>query len=142
MVVKLIASLLVLLCCLVAALFILRHKDKKDLDGHEIRIQSLGANMMSQDKEILELRRAFLCVKDCVKQETVDGMFKAMKANEAETRAELEREIASVREEVRQLKVQRDEMEREERKVLDGMNNIMNYGFDVARKAARDGGEG
>lgn len=142
MVVKLIASLLVLLCCLVAALFILRHKDKKDLDGHEIRIQSLGANMMSQDKEILELRRAFLCLKDCVKQETVDGMFKAMKANEAETRAELEREIASVREEIRQLKVQRDELEREERKVLDGMNNIMNYGFDVARKAARDGGEG
>ena len=142
MVVKLIASLLVLLCCLVAALFILRHKDKKDLEGHEIRIQSLGANMLSQDKEILELRRAFLCVKDCVKQETVDGMFKAMKANEAETRAELEREIASIREEIRQLKVQRDELEREERKVLDGMNNIMNYGFDVARKAARDGGEG
>ena len=142
MVVKFIASLFVLLCCLVAALFILRHKDKKDLDGHEIRIQSLGANMMSQDKEILELRRAFLCLKDCVKQETVDGMFKAMKANEAETRAELEREIASIREEIRQLKVQRDELEREERKVLDGMNNIMNYGFDVARKAARDGGEG
>ena len=142
MVVKLIASLLVLLCCLAVALFILRHKDKKDLEGHEIRIQSLGANMMSQDKEILELRRAFLCLKDCVKQETVDGMFKAMKANEAETRAELEREIASVREEIRQLKVQRDELEREERKVLDGMNNIMNYGFDVARKAARDGGEG
>lgn len=142
MVVKLIASLFVLLCCLTAALFILRHKDKKDLEGHEIRIQSLGANMMSQDKEILELRRAFLCLKDCVKQETVDGMFKAMKANEAETRAELEREIASVREEIRQLKVQRDELEREERKVLDGMNNIMNYGFDVARKAARDGGEG
>lgn len=142
MVVKLIASLLVLLCCLVAALFILRHKDKKDLEGHEIRIQSLGANMMSQDKEILELRRAFLCVKDCVKQEAVDGMFKAMKANEAETRAELEREISSIREEIRQLKVQRDELEREERKVLDGMNNIMNYGFDVARKAARDGGEG
>ena len=142
MVVKLIASLFVLLCCLVAALFILRHKDKKDLEGHEIRIQSLGANMMSQDKEILELRRAFLCLKDCVKQETVDGMFKAMKANEAETRAELEREIASIREEIRQLKVQRDELEREERKVLDGMNNIMNYGFDVARKAARDGGEG
>lgn len=142
MVVKLIASLLVLLCCLAVALFILRHKDKKDLDGHEIRIQSLGANMMSQDKEILELRRAFLCVKDCVKQEAVDGMFKAMKANEAETRAELEREIASIREEIRQLKVQRDELEREERKVLDGMNNIMNYGFDVARKAARDGGEG
>ena len=142
MVVKLIASLLVLLCCLTAALFILRHKDKKDLEGHEIRIQSLGANMLSQDKEILELRRAFLCVKDCVKQEAVDGMFKAMKANEAETRAELEREIASIREEIRQLKVQRDELEREERKVLDGMNNIMNYGFDVARKAARDGGEG
>ena len=142
MVVKLIASLFVLLCCLAAALFILRHKDKKDLEGHEIRIQSLGANMMSQDKEILELRRAFLCVKDCVKQEAVDGMFKAIKANEAETRAELEREIASVREEIRQLKVQRDELEREERKVLDGMNNIMNYGFDVARKAARDGGEG
>lgn len=142
MVVKLIASLLVLLCCLTAALFILRHKDKKDLEGREIRIQSLGANMMSQDKEILELRRAFLCLKDCVKQETVDGMFKAMKANEAETRAELEREIASIREEIRQLKVQRDELEREERKVLDGMNNIMNYGFDVARKAARDGGEG
>ena len=142
MVVKLIASLLVLLCCLAVALFILRHKDKKDLDGHEIRIQSLGANMMSQDKEILELRRAFLCLKDCVKQETVDGMFKAMKANEAENRAELEREIASIREEIRQLKVQRDELEREERKVLDGMNNIMNYGFDVARKAARDGGEG
>ena len=142
MVVKLIASLLVLLCCLAAALFILRHKDKKDLEGHEIRIQSLGANMMSQDKEILELRRAFLCVKDCVKQEAVDGMFKAMKANETETRAELEREIASIREEIRQLKVQRDELEREERKVLDGMNNIMNYGFDVARKAARDGGEG
>ena len=142
MVVKLIALLFVLLCCLAAALFILRHKDKKDLDGHEIRIQSLGANMMSQDKEILELRRAFLCVKDCVKQEAVDGMFKAMKANEAETRAELEREIASIREEIRQLKVQRDELEREERKVLDGMNNIMNYGFDVARKAARDGGEG
>ena len=142
MVVKLIASLLVLLCCLTAALFILRHKDKKDMEGHEIRIQSLGANMMSQDKEILELRRAFLCVKDCVKQEAVDGMFKAMKANEAETRAELEREIASIREEIRQLKVQRDELEREERKVLDGMNNIMNYGFDVARKAARDGGEG
>lgn len=142
MVVKLIASLLVLLCCLTAALFILRHKDKKNLEGHEIRIQSLGANMLSQDKEILELRRAFLCVKDCVKQETVDGMFKAMKANEAETRAELEREIASIREEIRQLKVQRDELEREERKVLDGMNNIMNYGFDVARKAARDGGEG
>ena len=79
---------------------------------------------------------------DCVKQDTVDGMFKAMKANEAETRAELEREIASIREEIRQLKVQRDELEREERKVLDGMNNIMNYGFDVARKAARDGGEG
>lgn len=142
MVVKLIASLLVLLCCLAAALFILRHKDKKDLEAHEIRIQSLGANMMSQDKEILELRRAFLCVKDCVKQETMDGMFKAIKANEAETRAELEREIASIREEIRQLKVQRDELEREERKVLDGMNNIMNYGFDVARKAARDGGEG
>ena len=142
MVVKLIALLFVLLCCLATALFILRHKDKKDLDGHEIRIQSLGANMMSQDKEIFELRRAFLCLKDCVKQETVDGMFKAMKANEAETRAELEREIASVREEIRQLKVQRDELEREERKVLDGMNNIMNYGFDVARKAARDGGEG
>ena len=142
MVVKLIASLFVLLCCLAAALFILRHKDKKDLEGHEIRIQSLGANMMSLDKEILELRRAFLCVKDCVKQEAVDGMFKAMKANEAETRAELEREIASIREEIRQLKVQRDELEREERKVLDGMNNIMNYGFDVARKAARDGGEG
>ena len=142
MVVKLIASLFVLLCCLAAALFILRHKDKKDLDGHEIRIQSLGANMMSQDKEILELRRAFLCLKDCVKQETVDGMFKDMKANEAKTRAEIEREIASVREEIRQLKVQRDELEREERKVLDGMNNIMNYGFDVARKAARDGGEG
>lgn len=142
MVVKLIALLFVLLCCLAAALFILRHKDKKDLEGHEIRIQSLGANMMSQDKEILELRRAFLCVKDCVKQEEVDGMFKAMKANEAESRAELEREIASIREEIRQLKVQRDELEREERKVLDGMNNIMNYGFDVARKAARDGGEG
>lgn len=142
MVVKLIASLLVLLCCLVAALFILRHKVKKDLEAHDIRIQSLGANMMSQDKEILELRRAFLCLKDCVKQETVDGMFKAMKANEAENRAELEREIASVREEIRQLKVQRAELEREERKVLDGMNNIMNYGFDVARKAARDGGEG
>lgn len=142
MVVKLIALLFVLLCCLAAALFILRHKDKKDLDGHDIRIQSLGANMMSQDKEIIELRRAFLCVKDCVKQEAVDGMFKAMKANEAETRAELEREIASIREEIRQLKVQRDELEREERKVLDGMNNIMNYGFDVARKAARDGGEG
>ena len=142
MVVKLIASLFVLLCCLAAALFILRHKDKKDLEGHEINIQSLGARMRSQDKEILELRRAFLCLKDCVKQETVDGMFKAMKANEAETRAELEREIASVREEIRQLKVQRDELEREERKVLDGMNNIMNYGFDVARKAARDGGEG
>lgn len=142
MVVKLIALLFVLLCCLAAALFILRHKDKKDLDGHEIRIQSLGANMMSKDKEILELRRAFLCLKDCVKQETVDGMFKAIKANEAETRAELEREIASIREEIRQLKVQRDELEREERKVLDGMNNIMNYGFDVARKAARDGGEG
>ena len=142
MVVKLIASLFVLLCCLAAALFILRHKDKKDLEGHEIRIQSLGANMLSQDKEILELRRAFLCLKDCVKQETMDGMFKAIKANEAETRAELEREIASVREEIRQLKVQRDELEREERKVLDGMNNIMNYGFDVARKAARDGGEG
>ena len=142
MVVKLIALLFVLLCCLAAVLFILRHKDKKDLEGHEIRIQSLGANMMSQDKEILELRRAFLCVKDCVKQEAVDGMFKAMKANEAETRAELEREIASIREEIRQLKVQRDELEREERKVLDGMNNIMNYGFDVARKAARDGGEG
>ena len=142
MVVKLIASLLVLLCCLIAALFILRNKDKKDLEAHDIRIQSLGANMMSQDKEILELRRAFLCLKDCVKQETVDGMFKAMKANEAETRAELEREIASIREEIRQLKVQRDELEREERKVLDGMNNIMNYGFDVARKAARDGGEG
>ena len=142
MVVKLIALLFVLLCCLAAALFILRHKDKKDLVGHEIRIQSLGANMMSQDKEILELRRAFLCVKDCVKPETVDGMFKAIKANEAETRAELEREIASIREEIRQLKVQRDELEREERKVLDGMNNIMNYGFDVARKAARDGGEG
>ena len=142
MVVKLIASLLVLLCCLAAALFILRHKDKKDLEGHEIRIQSLGANMMSQDKEILELRRAFLCVKDCVKPATMDGMFKAMKANETETRAELEREIASIREEIRQLKVQRDELEREERKVLDGMNNIMNYGFDVARKAARDGGEG
>lgn len=142
MVVKLIALLFVLLCCLAAALFILRHKDKKDLDGHEIRIQSLGANMLSQDKEILELRRAFLCLKDCVKQETVDGMFKDMKANEAKTRAELEREIASVREEIRQLKVQRDELEREERKVLDGMNNIMNYGFDVARKAARDGGEG
>ena len=142
MVVKLIALLFVLLCCLAAALFILRHKDKKDLDGHDIRIQSLGANMMSQDKEILELRRAFLCVKDCVKQEAVDGMFKAMKANEAETLAELEREIASIREEIRQLKVQRDELEREERKVLDGMNNIMNYGFDVARKAARDGGEG
>ena len=142
MVVKLIASLLVLLCCLAAALFILRHKDKKDLEGHEIRIQSLGANMMSQDKEILELRRSFLCLKDCVKQDTVDGMFKAMKANEAETRAELERELASIREEIRQLKVQRDELEREERKVLDGMNNIMNYGFDVARKAARDGGEG
>ena len=142
MVVKLIASLFVLLCCLAAALFILRHKDKKDLEGHEIRIQSLGANMLSQDKEILELRRAFLCVKDCVKPETMDGMFKAMKANEAESRAELEREIASVREEIRQLKVQRDELEREERKVLDGMNNSMNYGFDVARKAARDGGEG
>ena len=142
MVVKLIASLLVLLCCLAAALFILRHKDKKDLEGHEIRIQSLGANMMSQDKEILELRRAFLCVKDCVKPEAMDGMFKAMKANESENRAELEREIASIREEIRQLKVQRDELEREERKVLDGMNNIMNYGFDVARKAARDGGEG
>ena len=142
MVVKLIASLFVLLCCLAAALFILRHKDKKDLEGHEIRIQSLGANMMSQDKEILELRRAFLCVKDCVKQEAVDGMFKAIKANEAETRAEIEREIASIREEIRQLKGQRDELEREERKVLDGMNNIMNYGFDVARKAARDGGEG
>ena len=142
MVVKLIALLFVLLCCLAAALFILRHKDKKDLDGHEIRIQSLGANMLSQDKEILELRRAFLCVKDCVKPETMDGMFKAMKVNEAENRAELEREIASVREEIRQLKVQRDELEREERKVLDGMNNIMNYGFDVARKAARDGGEG
>ena len=142
MVVKLIASLFVLLCCLTAALFILRNKDKKDIGGHEIRIQSLGANMMSQDKEILELRRAFLCVKDCVKQEAVDGMFKAMKANEAESRAELEREIASVREEIRQLKVQRDELEREERKVLDGMNNIMNYGFDVARKAARDDGEG
>ena len=142
MVVKLIASLLVLLCCLTAALFILRHKDKKGLEAHDIRIQSLGANMMSQDKEILELRRAFLCLKDCVKQETVDGMFKAMKANEAETRAELEREIASIREEIRRLKVQRDELEREERKVLDGMNNIMNYGFDVARKAARDGGEG
>lgn len=142
MVVKLIASLLVLLCCLIAALFILRHKDKKDLEAHDIRIQSLGANMMRQDKEILELRRAFLCVKDCVKTETMDGMFKAMKANEEETRAELEREIASIREEIRQLKVQRDELEREERKVLDGMNNIMNYGFDVARKAARDGGEG
>lgn len=142
MVVKLIASLLVLLCCLAAALFILRHKDKKDLEGHEIRIQSLGANMMSQDKEILELRRAFLCLKDCVKQETMDGMFKAMKANEEENRAELEREIVSIREEIRQLKVQRDELEREERKVLDGMNNIMNYGFDVARKAVRDGGEG
>ena len=142
MVVKLIASLLVLLCCLAVALFILRHKDKKGLEAHDIRIQSLGANMMSQDKEILELRRAFLCLKDCVKQETVDGMFKAMKANEAENRAELEREIASIREEIRQLKVQRDELEREERKVLDGMNNIMNYGFDVARKAARDGGEG
>ena len=142
MVVKLIASLLVLLCCLAAALFILRHKNKKELDSHEIRIQSLGANMLSQDKEILELRRAFLCVKDCVKPETMDGMFKAMKVNEAETRAELEREISSVREEIRQLKVQRDELEREERKVLDGMNNIMNYGFDVARKAARDGGEG
>ena len=142
MVVKLIASLLVLLCCLVAALFILRHKEKKVLEAHEIRIQSLGANMLSQDKEILELRRAFLCVKDCVKPETMDGMFKAMKANEAESRAELEREIASIREEIRQLKVQRDELEREERKVLDGMNNIMNYGFDVARKAARDGGEG
>ena len=142
MVVKLIALLFVLLCCLAAALFILRHKDKKDLDGHDIRIQSLGANMMSQDKEILELRRAFLCVKDCVKPETMDGMFKAIKSNEAETRAELEREIVSIREEIRQLKVQRDELEREERKVLDGMNNIMNYGFDVARKAARDGGEG
>ena len=142
MVVKLIASLLVLLCCLVAALFILRHKVKKDLEAHDIRIQSLGANMMSQDKEILELRRAFLCVKECVKPDTMDGMFKAMKANETETRAELEREIASIREEIRQLKVQRDELEREERKVLDGMNNIMNYGFDVARKAARDGGEG
>ena len=142
MVVKLIALLFVLLCCLAAALFILRHKDKTDIEGHEIRIQSLGANMLSQDKEILELRRAFLCLKDCVKQETVDGMFKDMKANEAKTRAELERESASVREESRQLKVQRDELEREERKVLDGMNNIMNYGFDVARKAARDGGEG
>ena len=142
MVVKLIASLLVLLCCLAAALFILRHKDKKDLEGHEIRIQSLGANMLSQDKEILELRRAFLCVKDCVKPETMDGMFKAMKANEAETRAELEREVASVREEIRQLKVQRDELEREQRKGLYGMNSIMNYGFDVARKSARDGGEG
>lgn len=43
--------------------------------------------------------------------------------------------------ELQALKVQRDELEREERKVLDGMNNIMNYGFDVARKAARDGGE-
>lgn len=142
MVVKLIASLFVLLCCLAAALFILRHNDKKDLEGHEINIQSLGARMRSQDQEILALRQAFLCVKDSVKPETMDGMFKAMKANEAETRAELEREITSIREEIRQLKVQRDELEREERKVLDGMNNIMNYGFDVARKAARDGGEG
>lgn len=139
MVVKLIALLFVLLCCLAAALFILRHKDKKDLDA---QIHSILAGMLSQDQETLELRRAFLCVKDCVKQEAVDGMFKAMKANEAETRAEIEREIASIREEIRQLKVQRDELEREERKVLDGMNNIMNYGFDVARKAARDGGEG
>lgn len=139
MVVKLIALLFVLLCCLAAALFILRHKDKKDLDT---QIHSIMAGMLSHDQETLELRRAFLCVKDCVKQETVDGMFKAMKANEAENRAELEREIASIREEIRQLKVQRDELEREERKVLDGMNNIMNYGFDVARKAARDGGEG
>ena len=142
MVVKLIASLLVLLGCFVAALFILRHKVKKDLEAHDIRIQSIGASMRSQDQEILALRRAFLCVKDCVKPEAMDGMFKAMKANEAENRAELEREIASIREEIRQLKVQRDELEREERKVLDGMNNIMNYGFDVARKAARDGGEG
>ena len=142
MVVKLIASLLVLLCCLTAALFILRHKVKKDLEAQEIRIQSIGASMRSQDKEILALRRDLFRVGDCVKQDTVDGMFKAIKANEAETRAELEREIASIREEIRQLKVQRDELEREERKVLDGMNNIMNYGFDVARKAARDGGEG
>ena len=139
MVVKLIALLFVLLCCLAAAMFILRHKDKKGMDA---QIHSIMAGMLSQDKETLELRRAFLCVKDCVKPETMDGMFKAMKANEAETRAELEREIASIREEIRQLKVQRDELEREERKVLDGMNNIMNYGFDVARKAARDGGEG
>ena len=139
MVVKLIASLLVLLCCLVAALFILRHKDKKGLDA---QIHSILSWMPSKDQEALELWRAIRCMNDCVKQETVDGMFKAMKANEAETRAELEREIASVREEIRQLKVQRDELEREERKVLDGMNNIMNYGFDVARKAARDGGEG
>ena len=142
MVVKLIASLLVLLCCLIAALFILRHKVKKDLEAHDIRIQSIGESMRSQENEILALRRDLFRVGDCVKQETMDGMFKAMKANEAENRAELEREIASVREEIRQLKVQRDELEREERKVLDGMNNIMNYGFDVARKAARDGGEG
>ena len=139
MVVKLIALLFVLLCCLTAALFILRHKDKKGLDA---QIHSILSWMPSKDQEALELRRAFLCVKDCVKQETMDGVFKAMKANEAESRAELEREIASIREEIRQLKVHRDELEREERKVLDGMNNIMNYGFDVARKAARDGGEG
>lgn len=44
--------------------------------------------------------------------------------------------------EIEDMKVQRDELEREERKVLEGMNNIMNYGLDVARKAARDGGEG
>ena len=139
MVVKLIASLFVLLCCLAAALFILRHKDKKGLDA---QIHSILSWMPSKDQETLELWRAIHCMNDCVKQETVDGMFKAMKANEAETRAELEREIASIREEIRRLKVQRDELEREERKVLDGMNNIMNYGFDVARKAARDGGEG
>lgn len=139
MVVKLIASLLVLLCCLIAELFILRHKDKKGLDA---QIHSILSWMPSKDQETLELWRSIRCMNDCVKQDTVDGMFKAMKANEAENRAELEREIASIREEIRQLKVQREELEREERKVLDGMNNIMNYGFDVARKAARDGGEG
>lgn len=141
MVVKLIALLFVLLCCFAAALFILRHKVKKDLEAHDIRIQSIGESMRSQENEILALRRDLFRVGDCVKQDAVD-VFKATKANEAETRAELEREIASIREEIRQLKVQRDELEREERKVLDGMNNIMNYGFDVARKAARDGGEG
>lgn len=112
MIMYLLAAVVAVLCVLVAVLFVLRYRDNNAFYDYKINVE-IALN--GRDERFVALSKIL---------------------------HSQENKISELREEIQTLKIQRDELEREERKVLDGMNNIVNYGFDVARKAARDGGEG